>query len=323
MEPTFPGNHTYFWDYKAGGWSSVARRLEADRLFGEDLRKSWESLGAVKPEIAAQCGLPTDCQVALGIHDSNANYLPYLAKGYADFLLNSTGTWAVMMRPSDSPELSGEDVAQKIFFNQDALGQPVRTALMSIGMDYDAYRAFSSEPDLGDRAALERVIEARDLFVIPGVLEGGEAFPGAKARVVWKGQSHAFAELKKQGGAPFAALGQEYPAALNLGLAIGSASKLATSRVGKGTAVLVEGGFSKNVLYCELLAALCPEQAVARTSMTEGTSLGAAITAWMAATGESLESTGQRFAIEIRDVPAPSFAGLEAYRQAFMALVHA
>lgn len=317
LEPTFPGNHTYFWDYARQGWSEVAHRLEVDRLFGNTVRKSWEPLGAVKPEIAAQCGLPADCRVALGIHDSNANYLPYLAKGYQDFLLNSTGTWAVMMRPSDSPELSAEDVANKIFFNQDALGRPVRTSLMTVGMDYDAFRAFSPEKDLGDRDALARVIAARELFVIPGVLEGGSPFPNAKPGVVWRGTMRPFRKLKKQGGTPFAELGQEYLAALDLALAIASAAKLATNGIGPGTTVLIEGGFSKNPLYCELLATLCPKQTIALTSMTEGTSLGAAITAWMCATDESLEAAGARFDIETREVKPRDFGDLDAYRNAF------
>lgn len=323
LEPTFPGNHTYFWDYAANGWSSVARKLEADRLFGTDLRKSWESLGTVKPEIAAQCGLPADCQVALGIHDSNANYLPYLAKGYEDFLLNSTGTWAVMMRPSASPSLSEEDVENKIFFNQDALGRPVRTALMTVGMDYDTYRGFSGLKDEGDREALKRVIAQRDLFIIPGVLEGGAAFPGAQPRVVHQGKIYPLEALKAQGGTPFDALGQDYLAALDLGLALGTAAKLRTSHMSRETTVLIEGGFSKNPLYCELLATLCDDQTVARTSMTEGTSLGAAITAWMCATGEPLESAGARLDIEIREVAAQDFGDLDAYREAFMALVNA
>jgi len=317
LEPTFPGNHTYFWDYADRGWSEVARRLDADRLFGSAMRKSWEPLGAVKSEIAAQCGLPADCRVALGIHDSNANYLPYLAKGYKDFLLNSTGTWAVMMRSSDSSELSAEDVANKIFFNQDALGRPVRTSLMTVGMDYDAFRAFSPEKDLGDRAALGRVIAARELFVIPGVLEGGSAFPGARPGVVWRGKTHPFQKLKEQGGMPFSELGQEYLAALDLGLAIGSAAKLAANGIGPGTTVLIEGGFSKNPLYCELLATLCPQQTLALTSMTEGTSLGAAITAWMCATGESLETAGGRFDIETREVKPRDFGDIDHYRAAF------
>ncbi len=318
LEPTFPGNHTYFWDYTKGEWSGVAHGLEADRLFGNTVRKSWESLGTVKPEIAAQCGLSADCQVALGIHDSNANYLPYLAKGYKDFLLNSTGTWAVMMRPSSSPELSEDDVANKIFFNQDALGRPVRTSLMTVGMDYDAFRAFSTEKDLGDRAALGRVIAAQDLFVIPGVLDGGSAFPGTRPGVISKGVMHPYQSLKETGGTPFAELGQDYLAALDLGLAIGSAAKLATNGIGPGTTVLIEGGFSKNTLYCELLATLCPEQTIALTSMTEGTSLGAAITAWMSATGESLEEAGARFQIETREVKPRDFGDLEAYRKTFL-----
>ena len=132
-ESTYLGNHSYLWRYKEGAWSSAARALGADKLFPERLSNSWESLGTVKPEIARECGIPADCPVTCGIHDSNANYLPYLAKGHRDFILNSTGTWCVAMKQASAPELSDAEIDAKLFFNMDATGQPVLTALFPGG----------------------------------------------------------------------------------------------------------------------------------------------------------------------------------------------
>jgi len=321
LEPTYVGNHTYFWDFAGKAWSTVARKLGADRLFGNKMSSSWESAGSVKSELARECGLPADCKVALGIHDSNANFLPYLAKGYDDFLLNSTGTWCVLMRNSDSLTLTDAEIEAKVFFNQDALGRPVRTSLVTLGMDYDTFSGFTDAKDMSDIDAVKQVIESRELFVVPGVLSDATAFPGATPRVVDGETVYALDALQEQGGQLFTAPGQHYFAALNLGLAIATARMLAWCGIKKGTTVFIEGGFAKNTVYCASLAALCPEQTFALTSMKEGTSFGAAITGWMAATGSSLQNIGKKFTIETTSIPYRDLGNLDAYTTAFNDLV--
>jgi len=327
MESTYLGNHSYLWNFAENTWSPVAVGLGLDKMFPPRMMKSWDLLGTVKPELAAECGLSADCKVTQGIHDSNANYLPYLAQRersaqFADFLLASTGTWCVLMRESDSLTLSREEAEAKVLFNMDALGRPVRTCIFPAGMDYDTFRAFSPEKDAGDMEALRRVIAERKLFVVPGVLPDSTAFPGSPARVVDDDCVYALSDLRQQSGTPFAALGQDYFAALNLGLALATKRQLGWSKVNPGTSVFIEGGFCKNALYCALLAALCPEQKFHRTSMAEGTSFGAALTAWMLAEDLTLDAIGREFSIETSAIAAPDFGPeLAAYEEAFLALV--
>ena len=317
LEPTFPGNHMYFWDFEAKGWGRVARELGADQLFDAPLQAPWESLGVVKPSLAKACGLPEDCQVTLGIHDSNANFLPYLAKGYEDFLLNSTGTWAVLMRPSASDRLSEAQVAAGIFFNQDALARPVATSLLTLGLDYDTFRGFSRGKDENDMAALAAVVAEQEIFIIPGVLEGASAFPKAGPQLIVGADRYPLAALAAD-GAVAEALGQRYFAALNLACALATEKKLGVCNLHAGTEVFIEGGFAKNGAYCGLLAALCGEQRFALTSMTEGTSFGAAITGWMLAEGKSLAAIGGAFEIETRPIAPLAVEGLAGYRAAYL-----
>lgn len=319
LEPTFPGNHTYFWDFSKHTWSDVARALGADRMFGFPMRAPWETLGVVKPELAAACGLPADCKVTIGIHDSNANFLPYLAKGHDDFLLNSTGTWCVLMRNSPTDQLSSEQIRARVFFNQDALGRPVQTSLGTLGMDYDTFSGLTDVKDAGDVETARKVVEDRRLFAIPGVLPEASVFPESPARVISGDKEYLLRDLKRSTPfAPFAELGQAYRAALNLGLAVTTAELLKSCGLSEGTWVFTEGGFAKNRIYCEALQALCPRQRFALTTVKEGTSFGAAITAWMAATGESLDSVGKAFSIEKEPVTSTDFGRLEEYRDAFL-----
>ncbi len=317
-ESTYLGNHTYLWRYKQGEWSSVAKALGADKLFPSKVLNPWDSLGAVKREIAEACGLPADCRVTCGIHDSNANFLVYLAKGYQDFILNSTGTWCVAMKPHSVPELSEKEMDQKLFFNMDATGQPVVTALFPGGMEYDKFRGFSTHADESDAPSVGEVASKRELFVVPGVLLDAQVFPGAAPKVVHGDDSYSLDDLEA-GRAPIDALGQAYFAALNLGLAIGSKEMMGRLGAGAGTTIIIEGGFAGNAAYCKSLATLLPDCTIALTNMKEGTSFGAALTGWMLAEALSIEAIGREFHVEITPIPAGVEADLDAYEQAWRA----
>ena len=96
-EPTYIGSHTYLWDFKKGYWSDVAEKLGIKPLLPEKINNPWDVLGKILPDIAARTGLDEDTIVTYGIHDSNAALLPYLISMKEDFVLNSTGTWCVVM----------------------------------------------------------------------------------------------------------------------------------------------------------------------------------------------------------------------------------
>lgn len=321
MEPTYLGNHTYLWNFAEWTWSSVGLALQADRLFPRQISSPWDCLGTVKPDLAQDCGLPPACKVTQGIHDSNANFLPYLAQGYTDFLLNSTGTWCVAMRRAERPDLTDEEIAAKVFYNLDALGKPVRTCIFPAGMEYDTFRGFTDARDENDVEAVRRVIAERSLFLVPGVLPDAAAFPGATPRVVDGGKVYPLATLQKTTGKPMASLGQAYYAALNLSLAFATRRILRICGAERGTTVFVEGGFANNPTYCELLAVLCPDLEITLTNVREGTSFGAALTAWMLAEGLSFDQIGREFEIETSRVRAQDYGDLAAYETAFNELL--
>ncbi len=318
LEPTYLGNHSYLWNLQENDWSTVARGLGVDSMFPSKLSAPWDRLGAVKPEIRAACGLPESCQVTMGIHDSNANFLPYLAQGHSHFVLNSTGTWCVLMSTAPNALLTDEELRHKVFFNLDAFNRPVKTCIFPAGMEYEAYMGLTECPDRGDDASLAEVIRKRALFVFPGVLPEASAFPGTRARVECGAQRFDLVDLRAQGGKPMSSSGPEYVAALNLSLALQTAELLRNVGKGPGTDVFIEGGFSRNVQYCSLLAALCPDCRVALTNLREGTSMGAALLGWMLAQGNSLEAMKSEFEIEIAPIQPAQAEGIAEYAREFM-----
>jgi sugar (pentulose or hexulose) kinase len=317
VEPTYLGNHTYLWNFREKKWSQIGLDLGADRLFPTNFGSPWSCLGPVRREIAAECGLSRNCTVTYGIHDSNANLVPYLAQGHSDFLLNSTGTWCVMMRPSDTLELTPDEIKARVFFNLDVYNRPVRTCIFPAGMEYDTFRGFTSLPDHSNADVVRGVLHDRKLFVIPGVLPSASAFPGATPRVVDGSSVYALEDLRQASNPPLDGLGQPYNAALNIALAIATAKTLTTCGAQPGTTVFIEGGFAKNTAYCQLLAAMCPDQIFLIAKMREGTSLGAAMTGWMLAEGLPLDGVGKQLHAETAEIPPQPFPGLDAYVQAF------
>ncbi|MCP4642691.1 MAG: hypothetical protein GY851_19755 [bacterium] len=322
IEYTYLGNHSYFWNYAENTWSTVAKGLGVDTMFPDTMTPPWKRLGTLKPEIAEACGVGPECQVTMGIHDSNANFLPYLAKGYQNFILNSTGTWCVGMRQSDTCELTDAEREAKVLYNLDAFGRPLKTSIFPGGMEYETFGAFTDAKDASDLDAVKSVVAGKSLFVVPGVLPDATAFPGATARVVNCDDIRTLKDLESAGGTPFSALGQDYYAALNLSLAIATRQMLNRCGAEKGTTVFVEGGFANNTAYCALLAALCPDCTIALTNMKEGTSFGAAITGWMAARDQSeLDAMGDGFSIETVPVAPCDVGDLDSYCAAFEALL--
>jgi len=317
MEPTYLGNHSYLWNFFDGTWSPVAIRMGAHTRFPASLGSPWQSLGRVKAELAKRCNLPEDCQVTLGIHDSNANFLPYLAKGHTNFILNSTGTWCVLMSQSPTPLLTEAEVDAKVFCNLDVFNRPVKTVIFPGGMEYEKFGALTEVRDESTVDDIKRIIAERRVFVVPGVMPAASAFPGVPAKVIVDGKTRLYTDLEAEGGTPYTPLGQTYYAALNLSLALATRQLLERCGGEKGASVFVEGGFAHNQRYCELLAALCPDYTIALTSQAEGTAFGAALTAWMLADGQKLAQIGEEFEIETTPVVAPDFGDLQGYWDAF------
>ena len=327
-EPTFMGCHTYLYDFAGRGYSDVARQLGIiDKLPGS-IRNPWDVLGTVSPAIAAQCGLPDDCIVTLGIHDSNSSLLPYLVKGFTNFALNSTGTWCVLMHPTDSVSFRSEELGKLVFFNCDAFFNPVKTSIFMGGLEFDTYmkllhgRTGRSDYPSFDFERYQRIIHDRALFIIPSVQKGTGLFPDSRPRVWEDGVQYDLEEIRTGARVPpsFHDLERAH-AALNLSIVLQTRIALDMAGYRGGGDVFIEGGFRKNSGYTTMLASLCPDSTVSCTSLQEATAFGAAILAKTALTRGIPADTRDLFDIDMRKALPHAFTGLEQYEQRFRELV--
>lgn len=285
-EVTTLGAHTDLWAPRQGQVSTLAKALGIDHLL-PPLRRAFDPLGPIQPEIAALTGLAPDTPVFCGIHDSNASLLPYLVSRQAPFTVLSTGTWVILMCVGLSLEQLDPD--DDTLANVDALGRPIACGRFMGGREYAAIAGGGGSPDLD---AIERVI-ASGAIAVPCF--SGHGGPYATTKGVIRG------EVAVRDRAALATL---YCALV---------SDLMLTRMGATRGdLIVEGTFAGNLSFCQTLGALRTTQRVFAAEDTAGTARGAAMLAhWP----PSYHIGG----------PAPvdpiSMTGLDPYRKAWTAAV--
>lgn len=324
-EPTYTGCHGYLWDFRRGRWSEVAEKLGILDLLPPRLQSPWEMLGRIRPEIAARTGLSPDTRVTLGIHDSNAALLPYLLKHGLRFVLNSTGTWCVVMRPAEEVDFQPEEIGKAVFYNLDAFGRPVKTCIFMAGIEYDTYTALirrvsgTSEAPPFDLELYRRIVAGRRLFILPGAARGTGQFPDSAPRIVEDGRVIPLEAAQSGGQVPdFFRDPATACAVLNLSLAVQTRVALQRAGTPEGTPIFTEGGFRRNEDYNRLITALFPASAVSLTGMEEASAFGAALLARAALEKRDLRELAGDLLIEYRPVPPCTLGGLDAYAQDFL-----
>ena len=252
-EVTSLGCHSDLWNPIAGKYSALAqRRGWAQRL--APLRPAAEPLGGLTPEWASRTGLPQDCVVLCGLHDSNAALLA--ARGHPeirdhDATVLSTGTWFVAMRsPAAGTRLdvSALDEQRDCLINVDVEGRPVPSARFMGGREaelignvdihaltenYDPDRLFSRLPAL----------LARGVAALPTFARSFGPYPTAVG--AWRNKPEDPGDQRAIAGLYLALMAN---ACLDL---IGSRDRL-----------LVEGRFAEAVIFVRALAQLRPTQRV-------------------------------------------------------------
>lgn len=251
-EFTSLGCHTDLWDPYNAKYSSMVHELSwLDKM--APVAKANERLGAILPQVSLQTGLKSDLPVFCGIHDSNASLLPHLIMENAPFSVVSTGTWVIAMAIGGAQtEL---DPKRDTLINVNGLGDPVPSARFMGGREFEVLIA--NRNDNYDPKDVEFILQ-NEVMLLPSIMQNSGPF---------QGQHHhwTFEPASLSDG--------QYFAAVSFYLALMTAACL--SLIGAKGKKIVEGPFSDNKLYCDMLATatLSPVQ----PSHGTGTSVGAAM----------------------------------------------
>lgn len=277
-EATSLGCHTDLWNPRTQAYSSLVDRMEWTALM-PPLAPAHAVLGTLRPGIAAATGLPDDCDVLCGIHDSNASLLRYL--GRAEGTVLSTGTW--MIAAAFGTALDGLRERADMLANTNALGQPVACMRFMGGREFGELAGAQTATCGFD--AIERLV-AQGTLALPCFAATGGPFAGRTGSI--EGPPPADAQERYALATLYCVLMTDY--CLD---ALGAAGPLA-----------VEGSFTANPWFGPLLAALRPQQPVSYSDDASGTTCGG----WMLRYRDAAPP-GTSTAI------APCApAGLEAYR---------
>lgn len=251
-ELTSLGCHTDLWDPEQGKYSSMVHELGwLDKM--APVAKASDLLGAVLPEVSLQTGLTKNVPVYCGIHDSNASLLPHLIMEDAPFCVVSTGTWVIAMAIGGAQiELDPE---RDTLMNVNGFGEPVPSARFMGGREFEilmANRKGGFNPE-----DVEFVLQ-NEVMLLPSIMQNSGPF---------QGQDHHWTFE------PSSLSDGQYYVAVSFYLALMTASCL--SLIGAKGKNIVEGPFSKNKLYCDMLATATSSPV--QPSQGTGTSVGAAL----------------------------------------------
>jgi len=239
------GCHTHLWA-PAVGFSDFATRHGIAQRFAP-LRRAWQSLGRIEPALASRLGLPAQCEVICGAHDSNACLATHLLHPRPVALV-TTGTWTVVMAPgADTRRL---DLALDMLLNVAVDGQSVPTARFMGGREFASLCA-GAAPAAAGLADLQAVLESRTV-AWPAFARAGGPF---RNRAGWISRATR----------PLAEGPLALPAGERVALAAlytAQMTQWAIERLAPGREVVVEGPFARNTLFLRVLASLRPGQPV-------------------------------------------------------------
>ena len=272
--------HSDLWRPMEGRLSSLVERLGWTRLF-PPIRRAWETLGPLKPEVAAATGLSAEVRIVCGTHDSNASLVPHLAARSDPFTVVSTGTWAILMAVGGRGRL---DPKADMLMNVDVRGVPLPTARFMGGREF-AILAGEKPAEAGEADVAALV--AGGVMALPAFSDQGGPFAGRNGRIV--GETPRTPPAR-------AALATLYVALMTAHM---------LDRLEAPGDIIVEGGFNRSPAFAGLLAALMPGRTVV-VAPTSGAAEGAA---QLARWGEP------RPPPRLLRAPAWEIAGMKGYRE--------
>jgi len=203
--------------------------------------------------------------VGIGLHDSSAALIPYMVNFHEPFILLSTGTWSISLNPFNNTPLTTEELKQDCLSYLHYQGKPVKASRLFSGPEYEEWVKLIADHFNQDS------IKYRNIRFNPEIVFGLKKNEQSEGNFLQRDLS---------------SFSTDEEAYHRLMLDIVSQQARSTQLVLNGSPVkrlFVDGGFSRNAVYMNLLAMAFPTLEVYSASMAQATALGAALaihTAW-------------------------------------------
>lgn len=255
------GCHTQLWDFKKNSYHDWVLQEGLDAL-----------LPPIMPsdEVIEATFMGQHYIVGAGLHDSSAALIPYQVSFKEPFVLLSTGTWCVSMNPFNTTPITEEELENDCLAYIGYHGKPIKASRLFAGNEHEQQvkriaAAFDVDSIVFRNMQFDPEVVAR--------LKGSENLH-VKKDIITSDKSSLFQYRKLE---LFKDATEAYH---QLILDLVELQHKSTSMIMNGTTVkkiFVDGGFSKNAVYMNLLAAAFPEVEVYAAGMAQATALGTAI----------------------------------------------
>ncbi len=259
------GCHTNLWDFTKNTYHRWVKEEGVD----EKLAPIFPSNQVQTKNIAER-----SLQVGVGLHDSSAALIPYLASFSEPFILLSTGTWCISLNPFNHIPLSAEELQYDCLSYMHYEGKPVKASRLFAGYEHeqqtkrlashfnlanDYYKTVKCDDELLHRLRESQLHGEDDHLREAKRPPLQESLFGSRDLTVFSNYEEAYHQLI---------------------IDIVSQQLIATELVLNNSPVkklFVDGGFGKNEIFMKLLAAAFPTLEVYAASVAQATSLGAAL----------------------------------------------
>jgi L-fuculokinase len=259
------GCHTNLWNFSQNKYHEwVGREAILDKL------APIYPAGTVQPVSPDKFHfLSSGCLAGIGLHDSSAAMIPYLESFSEPFVLISTGTWCISMNPFNQQPLTIDELQNDCLCFLTYAGQPMKASRLFAGYIHDrevermaAY--FSKEKNYCYSVRYDPDIVLR--------LQNAQD-DGIFHHRVFSVDSTEFAHRELS---VFSNFEEAYHSLL---VDIVHRQLLSTNRIlgNNIRRIFVDGGFGKNQLYMQLLAAAFPSMEIFAAGITQASALGAAM----------------------------------------------
>ena len=257
-EYTSIGSHTMLWDYEKKDYHTW--------VYQEGINEK------LPPITSARETVPINYKgkvinIGAGIHDSSAALLPYVRSITKPFVLVSTGTWSITINPFSKGMLSLEDIKNEGLFNMRIDGSPVKVSRLFLGNEYKIQvKALSNHFNVPEDYHRTVKFDKEIFFEI-----NQDFVP------MFRWQSITARNMPDETRIPYDKFEDAYHQMM-LELVVLQKQSI-RSAIGRESIdrLFVDGGFSDNEVYMQLLVQNLKNMNISTTDSSLGSALGAAI----------------------------------------------
>lgn len=254
------GCHTNLWDFRKNDYHDWVKK----EGIAEKLAPLYPSDTAFEIEMAGQ-----QYRVGIGLHDSSAALIPFFTSFQEPFTLLSTGTWCVTLNPFNANPLTQNELQSDCLCYISYKGKPVKASRVFAGNEHeqqtrriaahfhkadDFYKKIKYNLSIVNRLQAENTTVSQELrsdHLVSSAFSQRDLNSFANAE-------EAYHQLM-----------------IDLVTLQTASTKLVLNDEVKR--IFVDGGFSQNDIFMQLMAAAFPTKEIFAASVAQATSIGAAL----------------------------------------------